>query len=142
MTQGGPGEKINSTLNVLFYFSDLCRYFTNHLLENIHIWATGTCTIHGKLPLDSFRHLGPCLRMVPQRILQYLHTCTFFWVQNFEFQYFWGFQKRLILFGGMKILWIFFLVIAKLGYFWEPYLCILESFLNCLRHLGTCHKLF
>ena len=39
-----------------------------------------------------------------------------FWVQNSEFQYFWGFSEKLIFFGGMKILWIFFLgVIRKLG---------------------------
>ena len=31
----------------------------------------------------------------------------FFGVQNFEFQYFWGFSKKNI-FWGMKILWIFF----------------------------------
>ena len=30
-----------------------------------------------------------------------------FWVQNFEFQIFWGFQKNEY-FWGMKILWIFF----------------------------------
>ena len=28
-------------------FSDLCRYFTNHLLENTHIWAIST--MHGWL---------------------------------------------------------------------------------------------
>ena len=31
----------------------------------------------------------------------------FFWVQNSEFQYFFGFSEKLIFFGGMKILWIF-----------------------------------
>ena len=31
----------------------------------------------------------------------------FFLVQNFEFQYFLGFQK-INIFGGLKILWIFF----------------------------------
>ena len=34
-------------------------------------------------------------------------------VQNFEFQYFLGFQEKIFL-GGIKILWIFFLVITKL----------------------------
>ena len=37
---------------------------------------------------------------------------SFFWVQNFEFQYFWGFQK---IFLGMKILWIFFGGHHKIG---------------------------
>ena len=40
---------------------------------------------------------------------------SFFWVQNFEFQYFWGFRKMNI-FWGMKILWIFLGVITKLDY--------------------------
>ena len=38
------------------------------------------------------------------------------WVQNSEFQYFWGFSEKLIFLGGMKILWIFFGVITKLGW--------------------------
>ena len=38
---------------------------------------------------------------------------SFFCVQNFEFQYFWGFQKNI--FGGMKILWIFFWGHHKIG---------------------------
>ena len=36
---------------------------------------------------------------------------SLFWVQNFEFQYFFGFffRKMIIFWGaGMKILWIFF----------------------------------
>ena len=32
----GLGEK---NVKVVFHFSILSRYFTNHLLENIHIWA-------------------------------------------------------------------------------------------------------
>ena len=40
----------------------------------------------------------------------------FFGVQNFEFQYFWGFSKKIYIFGGMKILWIFFGVITKLDF--------------------------
>ena len=39
----------------------------------------------------------------------------FFWVQNSEFQYFLGFSEKRIFFWGMKILWIFFGVITKLG---------------------------
>ena len=38
---------------------------------------------------------------------------TIFWVQNSEFQYFWGFEKYFL--GGMKIFWIFFGVITKFG---------------------------
>ena len=41
---------------------------------------------------------------------------SFFWVQNFEFQYFWGFSEKNNIFWGMKILWIFFGVITKLDY--------------------------
>ena len=40
-------------------------------------------------------------------LLYILRLGLFFWVQNFEFQYFWGVSKKNI-FGGMKILWIFF----------------------------------
>ena len=38
-----------------------------------------------------------------------------FWVQNSEFQYFFGFSEKLIFFGGMKILWIFFWGRHKIG---------------------------
>ena len=36
----------------------------HRLLESNHIWAIGT--IHGRLPLDGFRHLGPCPRVGPE----------------------------------------------------------------------------
>ena len=36
-------------------------------------------------------------------------------VQNFEFQYFWGFSEKLIFFRGMKILWKFFRGHHKIG---------------------------
>ena len=39
----------------------------------------------------------------------------FFWVQNSEFQYFFGFSEKLIFFWGMKILWIFFGGHHKIG---------------------------
>ena len=45
---------------MLFYFSDLCRYFTDHLLESIHIWTFGT--IHCRLPLIKLQ----TLESVPQ----------------------------------------------------------------------------
>ena len=41
---------------------------------------------------------------------------SFFWVQNCEFQYFWGFSEKINIFWGMTILWIFLGVIAKLDY--------------------------
>ena len=44
-------------------------------------------------------------------VLWYFHTYVgsgYFWVQNSEFQYFWGFWEKCIFLGGMKILWIFF----------------------------------
>ena len=52
----------------------------------------------GTLIFSHIRRLGP-----------------FLGVQNSEFQYFLGFSEKLIFFGGMKILWIFFGVITKLG---------------------------
>ena len=52
----------------------------------------------GTLIFSHIRRLGP-----------------FFWVQNSEFQYFFGFSEKLLFFWGMKILWIFFGVITKLG---------------------------
>ena len=48
----------------------------------------------------------------------------FLGVQNFEFQYFWRFQKKKN-FWGMKILWIFFGGHHKIGL-----QCILGSFLK------------
>ena len=42
------------------------------------------------------------------KFLYILMLGLFFWVQNFEFQYFLGIFKKINIFGGMKILWIFF----------------------------------
>ena len=52
----------------------------------------------GALIFSHIRRLGP-----------------FFWVQNSEFQYFLGFSEKIIFFGGMKILWIFFWGHHKIG---------------------------
>ena len=41
-------------------------------------------------------------------IFSYIGSGHFLGVQNFEFQYFWGFSEKTNTFGGMKILWIFF----------------------------------
>ena len=49
-------------------------------------------------------------------IISYIRRLgSFFWVQNIEFQYFWGFSGKLIFILGMKILWIYLGVITKLG---------------------------
>ena len=45
----------------------------------------------------------------------------FFWVQNFEFQYFLGVFRKLNIFWDMKILWIFFGGNHKIG----PYLQVI-----------------
>ena len=42
------------------------------------------------------------------KFLYILRLGLFFWVQNFEFQNFLGFSKKIYIFGGMKILRIFF----------------------------------
>ena len=60
------------------------------------------------------------LGLVPQGggtlIFSHIHRLELFWgVQNSEFQIFWGFSEKWIFLGGMKILWIFFGVITKLG---------------------------
>ena len=71
--------------------------------------------------------LGLSDRFIPQGegVLGYfqffIHTSIgsecFFGVQNFEFQYFGGVFRKLNIFGGMKILWIFWGVITKLDYY-------------------------
>ena len=50
------GQKLENLYSAILFF----RYFTNHLLESIHIWTIGT--INGCLSLDSFKHLGSCPR--------------------------------------------------------------------------------
>ena len=60
---------------------------------------------------------------------------SFMGVQNFKFQYFWGFQQNNY-FLGMKILWIFFGVITKLDYIKGLFLCILWSFLRVIVENG------
>ena len=65
----------------------------------------------GTLIFSHIRRLGP-----------------FFGVQNSEFQYFFGFSKKLIFFWGMKILWIIFLGHHKIGQVRGSFLCNLGSF--------------
>ena len=48
------------------YFSDLCRYLTNHSCLN-------NSAIHGWLPLDSFRHLDLCRGKNPGYLYIYLY---------------------------------------------------------------------
>ena len=52
----------------------------------------------GTLIFSHIRRLGP-----------------FFWVQNSEFQYFFGVFRKMNIFFGMKILWIFFWGHHKIG---------------------------
>ena len=64
------------------------------------------------------RLLEKVISIVPGVTLIFSHIRRlgpFFGVQNSEFQYFLGFSEKLIFFGGMKILWIFWGVITKLG---------------------------
>ena len=46
----------------------------------------------------------------------YTKAGTIFWVQTFEFRYFWGFSEKNI-FGGMMKLWTFFGGSSQLGFF-------------------------
>ena len=48
-------------------------------------------------------------------------------VQNSEFQYFFWVFRKMTIFGGMKILWIFFWGHHKIGLVWGSFLCILGS---------------
>ena len=49
-------------------------------------------------------------------ILSYIRRLgSIFWVQYFEFQYSWGFQKNEYFGGGMKILWNFLEGHHKIG---------------------------
>ena len=43
----------------------------------------------------------------------------FFWVQNFEFRYFLGVFRKINIFLGMKILWIFFGGHHRIGLYLE-----------------------
>ena len=65
----------------------------------------------GTLIFSHIRRLGP-----------------FFWVQNSEFQYFFGSSEKWLYFWGMKILWIFLGGHYKIGLVWWAFLCNLGSF--------------
>ena len=60
----------------------------------------------------------------------YVGSVHFFGVQYSEFQYFFWFSEKWIIFGGMKILWLFFGAHHKIGLVWGSFLCILGSFLK------------
>ena len=68
------------------------------------------------MPRSAAFHLGlRCLKKYTLKaqwdtlIFSYKHRLgSYFWVQNFEFEYFWGFSEKIIVFIGMKILWKFF----------------------------------
>ena len=53
---------------------------------------------------------------------------SFFFVQNSEFQHFWGVSENYY-FGVTKILWLFFWLSQNWTIFRGRFLCILESFL-------------
>ena len=55
---------------------------------------------------------------------------SFLGVQNFEFQYFWGFSERFIFWGVLRFCGYFWGVITKLNYIKGSFLCILGSFLK------------
>ena len=55
----------------------------------------------------------------------------FFWDQNFEFRYFLGVFRKINIFWGMKILWIFFWGHHKIGLYLEV---ILRYFLKVKVH--------
>ena len=57
---------------------------------------------------------------------------SFLGVQNFEFQYLFGFLENEY-FWGMTILWTFFGVITKLDYINGSFVCILGTFLKVKR---------
>ena len=58
---------------------------------------------------------------------------SFFWVQNFEFQYFFWFFRKINIFWGMKILWIFFWCHHKI----ELYLGVISIHLGTVSGSGT-----
>ena len=58
----------------------------------------------------------------------FIFSSHFWGVQNFEFQYVSFFLNEY--FMGMKIFWIFFGVITKIGHITVSFLCILGSFLK------------
>ena len=64
------------------------------------------CCLHSNALQTGFSLIFSCIRRLQ----------LFLGVQNFEFQYFSGVFRKLNIFGGMKILWIFFGVITKLDY--------------------------
>ena len=64
----------------------------------------------GTLIFSHIRRLGP-----------------FFWVQNSEISIFLGVFRKINIFGGMKILWIFFWGHHKIGLVWGSFLCNLRS---------------
>ena len=64
----------------------------------------------------------------PSDIFAHPWLGPFFGVQNSEFQYFFRFSEKLIFFGTMKILWIFFGGHHKIGLVLGLFLCNLRSF--------------
>ena len=61
---------------------------------------------------------------------------TFFWVQNFEFQYFFGVFRKIDIVLGMKILWIFVWGHHKIGLYLGEISMHLGSFLKVIVQNG------
>ena len=101
-------ETHTRSLNLKMDFSPYLDYVLRYLTALSHTLPQN-CGAHyhsqselnpqgGTLIFSLIRRLGP-----------------FFWVQNSEFQYFFGFSEKLIFFGGTKILWIIFWGHHKIG---------------------------
>ena len=86
--------------------------------------------------------MAPFLSMPPKTrgsTLIFSYICrlgSFFGVQNFEFQYFWGFQKKKYFLGYEDFVDIFW-GHHKIGLYFGLFLCILWSFLKVIVQSGN-----
>ena len=74
-------------------------------------------------------------------VFWYFHTYVGsgnFWGSKFWISIFIGVFRKMNIFWGMQILWIFFGVITKLGHIKWLFLCILGSFLSVKVQNGRC----
>ena len=61
---------------------------------------------------------------------------SLFWVHNFEFQYFWGVFRKINMFWGMKILWIFYEGHHRIGLYLAIISMHVGSFLKVMVQNG------
>ena len=83
----GAGGQNLGALKSYILFSDLCRYFTKHLLESTGIWTIDT--IHGWLLLDSFKCWanGKFRRLELKKLLIFLdYLGHFSFLESFELE--------------------------------------------------------